>query len=149
MHRRIHRGCAAGCPICVASTANVARDLELLRRAVGDERLSYAGYSYGTVLGQTYSALYPDNVRAILLDGVADAQAWSGSAGDASVPFWVRAGAALGTAEALDEFFRIAPVRYGPRAAAPRTRGAVDNSRPQPRPIRVDENFPTGSLIGL
>ncbi|HET9649258.1 MAG TPA: alpha/beta fold hydrolase, partial [Microlunatus sp.] len=41
------------------STANVARDLELLRRAVGDARLSYAGYSYGTYLGATYAKLFP------------------------------------------------------------------------------------------
>ena len=90
-----------------ASTANAARDLELLRRAVGDASLSYAGYSYGTVLGQTYAALYPQHVRAMLLDGVADAEAWSGTPATKSVPYWVRTGAAVGASEALKEFFRI------------------------------------------
>ena len=45
------------------STANVARDLDLLRQAVGDEQLTYAGYSYGSYLGVTYANLFPDKVR--------------------------------------------------------------------------------------
>ena len=42
------------------STANVARDLDLLRQAVDDEKLTYAGYSYGSFLGTTYASLFPD-----------------------------------------------------------------------------------------
>ena len=45
------------------STADVARDLDLLRRAVGDAKLSYLGYSYGTYIGNTYANLFPKNVR--------------------------------------------------------------------------------------
>src|SRR5207237_1121119 len=41
------------------STANVARDLDLLRQAVGDDELNYVGYSYGTYLGATYANLFP------------------------------------------------------------------------------------------
>ena len=55
------------------STANVARDLDLLRAAVGDERLSYLGFSYGTVVGATYATLFPDGYRALVLDGAVDA----------------------------------------------------------------------------
>jgi pimeloyl-ACP methyl ester carboxylesterase len=51
------------------STANVARDMDALRAAVGDERLSYLGLSYGTFLGATYAALFPDRYRALVLDG--------------------------------------------------------------------------------
>ncbi|HEY6737423.1 MAG TPA: alpha/beta fold hydrolase, partial [Actinopolymorphaceae bacterium] len=54
------------------STVNVARDLDLLRAAVGDERLTYYGFSYGTLLGATYANLYPDRVRAMVLDGAVD-----------------------------------------------------------------------------
>ena len=54
------------------STLNVARDLDLLRRAVGDEQLTFAGYSYGTLIGATYANLYPDRVRALVLDGFVD-----------------------------------------------------------------------------
>jgi pimeloyl-ACP methyl ester carboxylesterase len=54
------------------STANVARDMDVLRAAVGDEQLSYLGFSYGTFLGATYAALFPDNYRALVLDGPVD-----------------------------------------------------------------------------
>jgi len=57
------------------STANVARDLDLLRRAVRDEELSYLGYSYGTQLGATYASLFPGRARALVLDGAVDAEA--------------------------------------------------------------------------
>jgi pimeloyl-ACP methyl ester carboxylesterase len=51
------------------STADTARDLDLLRAAVGDRRLSYVGDSYGTFLGATYANLFPGRVRALVLDG--------------------------------------------------------------------------------
>ncbi len=50
-------------------TNNAARDLDLIRAALGDERLSYVGFSYGTRLGATYAELFPDRVRALVLDG--------------------------------------------------------------------------------
>ena len=49
-------------------TDNAARDLDLLRAALGDDGLSYVGYSYGTRLGATYAELFPGNVRALVLD---------------------------------------------------------------------------------
>ena len=54
------------------STANVARDMDLLRKAVGDDKLTYFGFSYGTYLGSTYAALFPDKTRALVLDGALD-----------------------------------------------------------------------------
>src|SRR5205814_1572689 len=51
------------------STADTARDLDRLRAAVGDRRLSYVGFSYGTFLGATYANLFPGRVRALVLDG--------------------------------------------------------------------------------
>jgi pimeloyl-ACP methyl ester carboxylesterase len=51
------------------STADTARDLNLLRRSVGDRRLSYWGVSYGTFLGATFANLFPNRVRALVLDG--------------------------------------------------------------------------------
>jgi pimeloyl-ACP methyl ester carboxylesterase len=51
------------------STADTARDLDLLRAAVGDRRLSYLGFSYGTFLGATYANLFPGRVRGLVLDG--------------------------------------------------------------------------------
>jgi pimeloyl-ACP methyl ester carboxylesterase len=53
----------------VVGTNNAARDLDVLRAALGDDGLSYVGYSYGTRLGATYAELFPTNVRALVLDG--------------------------------------------------------------------------------
>ena len=53
-------------------TANVARDLDLLRAAVGDEQLNYLGFSYGTVIGATYATLFPGRTRAMVLDSPVD-----------------------------------------------------------------------------
>jgi pimeloyl-ACP methyl ester carboxylesterase len=55
------------------TTGNVARDLDRLRAAVGDERLHYLGFSYGTFLGATYASLFPDRLGRIVLDGPVDA----------------------------------------------------------------------------
>jgi pimeloyl-ACP methyl ester carboxylesterase len=62
------------------STAEVARDMEVMRRAVGDKKLSYLGFSYGTALGQYYANMFPDRFRAIAVDGVIYPKAWVGSA---------------------------------------------------------------------
>ncbi len=65
----------ADCPDATADLApfvgtnNAARDLDLVRQALGDDRLSYVGFSYGTRLGATYAELFPDRVRALVLDG--------------------------------------------------------------------------------
>ncbi|MGW6270548.1 alpha/beta hydrolase [Streptomyces sp. NPDC055060] len=54
------------------STVEAARDMDLLRAALGDEKLSYVGASYGTFLGATYAGLYPDRVGRLVLDGAMD-----------------------------------------------------------------------------
>ncbi len=54
------------------STVDVARDMDLLRQALDEPEISYIGFSYGTLLGQRYAALFPDRVRAMVLDGVVD-----------------------------------------------------------------------------
>ena len=58
------------------STANVARDMDGIRAAMGDSRLNYFGYSYGTFLGATYASLFPNNYRAMVLDGPIDASSY-------------------------------------------------------------------------
>ncbi len=107
--RRGTEACArAGGPLLDhASTANVARDLDLLRQAVGDERLTFLGFSYGTQLGQVYANLFPDRVRALTLDAVLDPVEWTGEPGSAgaALPFSVRLGSAFGADRALDAFF--------------------------------------------
>jgi pimeloyl-ACP methyl ester carboxylesterase len=56
-------------------TANVAKDLDKLRAALGDPKLTYLGYSYGTRIGSSYAEEYPQNVRAMVLDGAVDPNA--------------------------------------------------------------------------
>jgi pimeloyl-ACP methyl ester carboxylesterase len=53
-------------------TANVARDMDQVRAAVGDEKLTYLGFSYGTAIGARYAELFPQRVRALVLDGALD-----------------------------------------------------------------------------
>jgi pimeloyl-ACP methyl ester carboxylesterase len=61
------------------STAEVARDMDVLRRAVGDKKLTYLGFSYGTALGQYYANMFPDRVRSVVVDGVIDPISWVGT----------------------------------------------------------------------
>ena len=81
------------------STADVARDLDLLRQAVGDSRLTYLGFSYGSYLGTTYANLFPDNIRALVIDGVLDPKLWSSG--------WQIRSDRVATQEEFDEFLRL------------------------------------------
>jgi pimeloyl-ACP methyl ester carboxylesterase len=53
-------------------TNNVARDMDLIRQALGEDKISYFGLSYGSELGAVWATLFPDTVRAAVLDGAAD-----------------------------------------------------------------------------
>lgn len=78
--KRLGRACSTtGRPLTGASsTAEVARDMEVMRRAVGDRKLNYLGFSYGSVLGQYYANMFPDRFRALVVDGVINPTAWVG-----------------------------------------------------------------------
>lgn len=53
-------------------TVSAAKDMDVLRAVLGDETLAYVGYSYGTQLGATYAALFPEHVGRLVLDGALD-----------------------------------------------------------------------------
>ncbi|MEO3742859.1 alpha/beta hydrolase [Plantactinospora sp. B5E13] len=74
LNRRIGQTCGDkyGDRLRLFSTEQAARDMDAIRTAVGDEKLSYLGFSYGTLLGATYAQLFPRNVRALVLDGAVD-----------------------------------------------------------------------------
>ncbi len=76
INKRIAEGCAQkyGDQLGNFSTEQAARDMEAVRTAVGDAKTTYLGFSYGTLLGATYAQLYPDKVRALVLDGAVDPQ---------------------------------------------------------------------------
>jgi pimeloyl-ACP methyl ester carboxylesterase len=67
-------GCVAnsGPVVGHVSTVEAARDMDVLRAALGEEQLSYLGFSYGTKLGATYAELFPGNVGRFVLDGAID-----------------------------------------------------------------------------
>lgn len=53
-------------------TAPTARDMDVVRAALGENQVNYLGFSYGTEIGSAYAAAYPDRIRAMVLDGAVD-----------------------------------------------------------------------------
>ena len=107
------------------STADVVRDLDLLRQAVGDRKLTYLGFSYGSYIGNTYANLFPQNVRALVIDGVLDPRLWSSG--------WQIESDRVATQGEFDEFLRLCgeagpAVRVCDRAAH---RAALGGARPR------------------
>jgi pimeloyl-ACP methyl ester carboxylesterase len=72
--REFGRGCAelSGDEVNHVSTIEAARDMDVLRSALGERTLTYFGASYGTKLGATYAELFPDLVGRLVLDGAVD-----------------------------------------------------------------------------
>ncbi|MFD9332843.1 alpha/beta hydrolase [Streptomyces sp. NPDC060028] len=61
---------ASGRVLPYIGTVNVARDMDVIRRALGDKKLNYLGFSYGTRLGAVYAAQFPHSTGRMVLDGV-------------------------------------------------------------------------------
>jgi pimeloyl-ACP methyl ester carboxylesterase len=129
------------------STANVAHDMDRLRQAVGDDQLTYLGSSYGTYLGTTYANLFPDRLRAMVLDGVINAPSYTSADhgdGDVAGPnttSFLRILGNEGSAAAFDQFIeRCAAAGPSscafaePSAAATRTKfdALMDRLRAEP-----------------
>jgi pimeloyl-ACP methyl ester carboxylesterase len=72
--QQLAQSCAArsGDILPYVSSEATARDMDRIRDAVGDKKLTYVGYSYGTYLGTLYAQLFPNKVRAMVLDGAID-----------------------------------------------------------------------------
>jgi pimeloyl-ACP methyl ester carboxylesterase len=118
--RTWRRACAErGGPILDhMSTANVARDMDLLRRAVGDRKMTYVGYSYGTAIGSTYANMFPDKVRAVVIDGVIDPVSYTTGRGDQArtLPSDARLRSEQGAYATLQGFLRLCDLG-GPNCA--------------------------------
>ncbi|MET0578916.1 MAG: alpha/beta hydrolase [Ilumatobacteraceae bacterium] len=143
--RELGRRCRArnGTLLDHVSTADVARDLDLLRRAVGDDQLTFAGYSYGGLVGLTYAQLYPQRVRAVLLDGAPDPVAWTtGHGRDRQTPFSVRLDSHRAASGALGAFLdgcqAAGPDRCAFAAADPRAKFDDLMARLVSGPVVVD-----------
>ena len=131
------------------STANGARDLDLLRRAVGDAQLNFLGYSYGTYLGQTYANMYPRNVGAMVIDSVLDPIAWSTGSGRQAkrTPFTTRIQSSAGSEETFEQFLLLCDQAGAACSfsggAATRFDALAERLRVQPIP---NPNFPDQPL---
>jgi pimeloyl-ACP methyl ester carboxylesterase len=115
--RFLNRACKENPNAIVAhmSTADTARDMDLVRQALGESRLDYYGISYGTYLGAVYAALFPDLVGRFVVDGVLDPVNWAtGEPRNAGQPFSTRIRSARGAYEALTSALTECD-RLGPR----------------------------------
>ncbi|MER5891978.1 alpha/beta hydrolase [Streptomyces sp. NPDC001876] len=115
------------------STADTARDLDQLRRSVGEPQLNYYGISYGTILGATYANLFPGKVRAMTLDSNIAPRAWTNNASDnARLTTFLRVGSDRSAAATLDKFLDLC-------GSAPTTRCAFSAGTPTATRHKFDQ----------
>ena len=119
--RALGRACSTtGRPIASAmSTTDDALDMDVLRRAVGDRKLTYFGESYGSYLGLVYANMFPGRVRALVIDGIIDPPELVGTPATASVPVFDRLGSAAASDRALRELLELCQRACGPGARSP------------------------------
>ncbi|GAA3443010.1 alpha/beta hydrolase [Planomonospora venezuelensis] len=131
--RRFAAGCQArsGRLLPHVGTADAARDMDLLRAALGDDRLTYLGKSYGTQLGAAYADLFPGRVRALVLDGAVD---------PSLPPLEMSAAQARGFETALDAFLadcvKAEDCPFGGSAASARKEVAALLRRADREPLK-------------
>ncbi|AYF72718.1 alpha/beta hydrolase [Nocardia yunnanensis] len=140
------------------STENSARDLELLRRAVGDDKLTYHGISYGTYLGALYANMFPGRVRAMALDGSMDFRGNAGDPGSGGphgddLPLDTRQDVATGIAGTFDAMLD-ACVAAGPECAFsdgdPRAKWRLILERVRREPISWDgKRYDYGTVVAV
>ncbi|WP_228811943.1 alpha/beta hydrolase [Nocardia otitidiscaviarum] len=113
LSRELADGCAAhsGELLPHLTTVDAARDLDLLRRAVGDATLTYTGGSYASYLGEVYGALFGDRVRALGFGAMIE------PVGYTEYTLTSLAEAAIGTEQVLTEFARLCAEAGSPRCA--------------------------------
>lgn len=114
-------------------TVTAARDMDVVRAIVGDAQLNYLGYSYGTKLGATYAALFPEHVGRVVLDSALDPRV----DGDE-----MSAGQAVGFENALRAYVTDCldgsdcPLSGSPDAALGQVRAMLDRAHTDPLPTK-------------
>ena len=130
------RACATREPVLtpLVDTTDTARDMDRIRQALGLASISYYGLSYGTVLGTVYAGLFPDRVRAMVLDGAVDLNATLAQQADQQAPALERS---------LDHLLASCPPATCPLGRDPRagfaTLSASLTRTPLPAPGRGDD----------
>jgi pimeloyl-ACP methyl ester carboxylesterase len=87
------------------TTANAARDMDLIRAGMGEERLHYLGQSYGTYLGIVYANLFPDRIGRVVFDSIIDPERHT--SGDEGAVISARRDVDAASQATLEEFFRL------------------------------------------
>ncbi len=124
-------------------TGSAARDMDVIRDALGQERLDYLGYSYGTLLGATYADELPQRVGRFVLDGALD---------PASSGTEVVAGQAAGIERALASYLRAClggdvgdcPFEGTPEQALPEVAAVIAAADEEPLPTDSDRELTVG-----
>lgn len=149
--RAFGKACSTrGTPLSASmSTAEVARDMEVMRRAVGDRKLNYLGFSYGTALGQYYANMFPERFRTIAIDGVINPVAWAGSTATGNMIQDDRLDSAGGAYKAFNEIMkrcdRAGTTRCVFAADDPKVRFKILTDRLKANPVTLT-GYGSGSI---
>lgn len=152
--KRVAKACSTNALATSMSTAEVARDMEMVRRAMGEDKLTYLGFSYGSQLGTTYANMFPKNFRSIAVDGTLNPVAWSGTTATQRQPLEARLrsgeGAWKAMREILDRCAAAGPSRcdFADGAGTPRARFDAIMKRLQKGPVTVEDPF-DGTTVQL
>jgi pimeloyl-ACP methyl ester carboxylesterase len=130
--RKMAQACGTkyGDKLPLFSTEQAAKDMDAIRAAVGDEKLTYLGYSYGTLLGATYAQLFPNKIRALVLDGAVDPTMSSKDSSE---------GQAKGFERAFTNFATWCAANAGQCPIAPDARAAVTTALQAARAAPVSQ----------
>jgi pimeloyl-ACP methyl ester carboxylesterase len=103
------RACSTtGRPVSAAmSTTDDALDMDVLRRAVGDKKLTFLAQSFGSYLGELYVNMFPGRVRAVALDGIVNPVAYAGTPATRNEPVFDRIGVGAASDRALNELLKL------------------------------------------
>lgn len=129
------------------STTDTVRDLEALRDLIGEETITYVGLSYGTMIGQVYANMFPQRVRAMMLDGIVDPVAYTTGAETRT------ANSSTSTDEVFDQFLATCEAAGPERCAlaghgeTPKQRVAGLFERARQGPIPAPSATPPGELV--
>ena len=148
---------AAGCEhkfgwlLPYMTTANIARDMDQIRSAMGQAKLSYFGYSYGTYIGQVYSTLFPKHLHRMVLDSIVDPTGiWYADNIAQDYAFQGRMNAFYAWAARADSVFRLGSTPAAVRRSYYTTRARLiahpvaQAAGPKIGPDELDDTFVAG-----
>ena len=148
--REFTAGCAARNDAALLSqlaTDDVARDMDLLRAALGEQQISYLGVSYGTLLGATYATLFPERVQHMVLDSPVHPTSWQ------QRPLLALTEQAVSGERALDAYFAACAEAgpdcpFGAGSPAEAFDALVDRLEAAPLTVPATESRPEGRVDG-